>query len=162
MPPSTHTLTFPGAMNERVFWLYVWRVESPKGELLYVGRTGDSASANASSPIKRMGQNLDPKARGNALYSHLQRHGLKPQSCTAFNLVVYGPLFPEEKHWFKHRKSRDKVAALEKELADTLGRSHYCVMNTVHCKKTLDNELWHEVREAFAVHFPKLSRPREQ
>ena len=56
MPASTYTLTFPGAMNARGFWLYVWRIESPKGELLYVGCTGDSASANAASPIKRLGQ----------------------------------------------------------------------------------------------------------
>ena len=76
------------------------------------------------------------RPKGNALYSHLQKHGVKPESCTAFNLVVYGPLFPEEKDWCKHQKPRDKVAALEKELADILKRSHYCVMNTVHLQAT--------------------------
>ncbi len=56
MPASTYSLTMPGAMLERGFWLYVWRIASPIGELLYVGRTGDSASPNASPPFMRMGQ----------------------------------------------------------------------------------------------------------
>ena len=36
MQPGTHLLTLPGAMLQRGFWLYVWRVETPKGEFLYV------------------------------------------------------------------------------------------------------------------------------
>ena len=102
------------------------------------------------------------RPKGNALYRHLKRHGVKPESCTAFNLVSYGPLFPEEDDWCKHQQPRDKLAALEKELADTLRRSQYCVMNTVHCKQPLDNELWLEVREAFAAHFSELDPHREQ
>ena len=43
MPPSINKLTFDGPMNERGFWLYVWKIHHPeKGDLLYVGRTGDS------------------------------------------------------------------------------------------------------------------------
>ena len=34
MAPATHVLTMPGAMLHRGFWLYVWRVETPAGELL--------------------------------------------------------------------------------------------------------------------------------
>ena len=60
MTPSIHELTFPGPMTKRGFWLYVWRIQSPEGELLYVGRTGDSSSAHAASPIERMGQHLAP------------------------------------------------------------------------------------------------------
>jgi hypothetical protein len=36
---SMHCLTLPGPMLQRGFWLYVWRVQTPKGERLYVGRT---------------------------------------------------------------------------------------------------------------------------
>ena len=64
MVAQVHELTFPGAINEGGFWLYVWRIESPIGELLYVGRTGDEASANAASPVDRMGGNLDEKTKG--------------------------------------------------------------------------------------------------
>ena len=49
MTVSTHTLTLPGAMIERGFWLYVWRIKSPVGKLLYVGRTGDNSSPNAAA-----------------------------------------------------------------------------------------------------------------
>ena len=38
---SLRTLTFPGGTTQRGCRLYGWRVKPPKGELLYVGRTGD-------------------------------------------------------------------------------------------------------------------------
>ena len=125
MPTSTHVLTFPGAINQRGFWLYVWRIDSPEGELLYVGRTGDEASPNASSPIKRMGQQLDPKSSANMLYRHLIGKGIQPASCTGFEMVAYGPMFPEAETMAQHREPRDKVAALEKKLADTLQDAGY-------------------------------------
>ena len=71
MSASTHTLTFPGAMTERGFWLYVWRIMSPIGELLYVGRTGDSSSPYASSPFARMGQHLGNNKNQNMVRQHL-------------------------------------------------------------------------------------------
>ena len=156
MSAATYVLTFPGAINQRGFWLYVWRIKTPKGEWLYVGRTGDSSSANASSPIKRMGQHLDPKSKGNALYRHLQGRGVEPESCTEFKMIACGPWFPEEKDFCLHKKPRDTVAALEKRLADTLRSVGYDVLNTVDSTKELDNNLWHEVRKAFAAHFDKL------
>ena len=156
MPATTHVLTFPGALNERGFWLYVWRIKSPKGELLYVGRTGDSSSPNASSPIKRMGQHLDPKAKSNMVHRHLKSCGVRPESCDAFEMVAYGPLYPEEDDFSKHKKPRDAVAALEKKLADSLRDAKYNVMNKVNSKKDPDNCLWAKVHEAFVDHFPNL------
>ena len=158
MPASIHKLTFPGRMNQRGFWLYVWRIESSKGTLLYVGRTGDSSSPNASSPIRRMGQHLDPKGRGNMLWRYLKDKDVSPETCSECTLVAYGPLFPEEKHFWRHREPRNKVAALEKKLADTLLRVGYRVMNTVDCKHAPDKNLWHDVREAFSTDFPKLAQ----
>ena len=55
MKASTHTLTLPAAMLERGFWLYVWKVETPAGEYLYVGRTGDNSTPYATPPYQRMG-----------------------------------------------------------------------------------------------------------
>ena len=96
MPPSINKLTFDGPMNERGFWLYVWKIHHPeKGDLLYVGRTGDSSSPNAASPIKRMGQHLDPKSKGNMLHRKLKKRCIEPVSCPNFELVSYGPLFAE-------------------------------------------------------------------
>ena len=155
MPASMHTLTFPGVMNERGFWLYVWRIESPKGELLYVGRTGDESSANAASPVDRMGGNLDEKGKGNRLRHHIEKH-IKLERCTSFQLISYGPLWEEQKDWSEHKWRRDKIAALEKKLADTLG-FHYKVMNKVLCRRSLDESLWREVHQAFTVNFPKLA-----
>lgn len=159
MPVEIHTLTFPGAVAEQGFWLYVWRIKTPQapnGELLYVGRTGDESSPNASSAIKRIGQHLDPKHSANMIYRHLTRRGIEPASCAEFKMVAYGPIFPEEKIMRKHKEPRDKVAALEKELAETLENAGYDVMNTVNCRRPLDQELWEEVRDAFADHFCKL------
>jgi hypothetical protein len=57
-----------------------------------------------------------------------------------------------------HKPIRDVVAALEKALADELGRCGYNVLNPVSCKKVLDQRLWGDVRRAFARHFPKLAQ----
>ena len=162
MSASTHRLKFPGAMTERGFWLYVWRITSDKGqELLYVGRTGDSGSPRASSPFTRMGQHLGTNEKNNAIRRHLENKGVKPEAC-AFEMVAHGPLFPEAKDRTEHVKPRDVVAALEKELAETLLRGGYKVLNNVKSKKALDTDLWDEVCAAFAVHFPKLGRASGQ
>ena len=178
MPASVNVLTFPGPMNERGFSLYVWKTEhKEKGELLYVGRTGDSSSPNASSPIKRMGQHLDSKAKGNSLYQWLEKNAVTPELCTTLTLVSYGPLFEEiqdtcqepmdevtkrEKLMALHKVPRDKVGALEKGLADTLARVGYLVMNPVNGESDTNSTLWSEVLEAFIPHFPKLNKARKQ
>ena len=71
-------------------------------------------------------------------------------------MVAFGPRFPEEGNMDQHKSPRDKVAAVEKKLADTLRSAGYTVMNTVNCRRPLDQELWEEVRDAFANHFCKL------
>ena len=155
MTASIHQLTFPGPMTQRGFWLYVWRIQYPQGELLYVGRTGDNASPNAASPIKRMGQHLDAKNLGNALRRHLRHQDIEPEDCDHFELIAYGPMFPEETTWTEHIPPRDIMAALEKKLADSLEANH-TVMNKVYAKKKLDAKRWEQVREAFAEHFQDL------
>ena len=176
MSPSIQSLKFSGHMTKRGFSLYVWEINHPdKGKLLYVGRTGDTSSPNASSPIRRMGQHFHPVNRGNTLYRWLRSKEFEVdlESCTSFKLVSYGPIFeeikpdgsePKEKAkargalMERHKRPRDVVGALEKGLADTLSDVGYTVMNPVRGNSDRASHLWHEVLAAFAPRFPKLKR----
>jgi hypothetical protein len=156
MVANTHKLTIPAAMLARGFWLYVWRAETPKGEYLYVGRTGDNSSPYATPPYQRMGQHLGHQKTQNALRKHLEERGIAPERCLVFHLTAHGPLFPQAKDMEAHKKPRDIVAALEKALAYALREAGYEVMNTVHCRKPLNPDVFANVRAAFSAHFPKL------
>lgn len=162
---SSCRMTLPGPMLQRGFWLYVWQVETPKGEMLYVGRTGDSSSPNATAPYTRMGQHLGFAKTQNALRRHLKGQGLQPEDCAAFHLIAHGPVYPEVSKdegldraalMVRHKPVRNLVGAMEKALADGLVRAGYMVMNTVACRHAPDEEVWTSVRGAFSAHFPKL------
>ena len=161
MPAQTYdTLQFDGAMTQRGFWLYVWRIATDEGkEWLYVGRTGDSSSPYASSPIQRMGTHFARNSKANTMLSHLEDKGAAPKT-SKFEMVAHGPLFPEGKSE-EHKKRRDKVAALEKALAEALQCGGYEVLNPVNSNKPLDLALWKEVSEAFAERFARLCRSGE-
>lgn len=165
MAPATHILTLPGPMLRRGFWLYVWRVETPRGELHYVGRTGDNSSPHATAPYTRMGQHLGSVETQNALRRHLEKRGVGLEACV-FHLVTHGPLYDEvtkvegatrQALMAAHMPLRDIVGAMEKALADELAAAGYTVLNTVSCKWPLDPALWVPVQAAFAKHFPKLN-----
>jgi len=143
-------------MLHRGFWLYVWRVEAPGGEYLYVGRTGDSSSPNATPPYQRMGQHLGHRPNQNALRTHLEKRGVQPEHCTKFHLIAHGPLFQEAEDMDAHRAPRDIVAAMERALAEELTDAGYEVMNRVNSNQPLDHALLATVRDAFAAHFPRL------
>jgi hypothetical protein len=162
---STCTMTLPGPMLQRGFWLYVWQVETPKGEMLYVGRTGDNSSPHATAPYTRMGQHLGFAKTQNALRKHLLSRGVEPESCAAFHLIAHGPVYPEVAKeegldraalMARHKPLRDHVGAMEKALAESLARAGYKVLNTVAWNHALDEDAWTAVRAAFADHFPKL------
>lgn len=155
---DTHTLTMPGKMLERGFWLYVWRVVTPKGDMLYVGRTGDSSSHKAAPPYARMGQHLGHVKASNALRSHLERRGIEPERCREYDLIAHGPLFSEQQCMDTHRGPRDIVAGLEKRLADVLHASGYDVLNTVNCRKPVDEALWKSIELSFVEYFPKIGK----
>ncbi|OAV49269.1 hypothetical protein A6U98_13580 [Rhizobium sp. WYCCWR10014] len=162
---SLHRLTLPGPMLQRGFWLYVWRVQTPKGERLYVGRTGDSSSPHATAPYTRMGQHLGFSKAANSLRRLLTEAGVEPENCHQFELISYGPIFPEigmtkdqlrADQMLRHIPVRDKVAALEKQLRDALVAAGYSVLNVVHSRKNCDAAQWSAVRDAFTEHFPNL------
>lgn len=167
-PAATCTMTLPGAMVQRGFWLYVWRVETPDGDLLYVGRTGDNSSPHAVAPYTRMGQHLGFQKNQNALRKYLEGEGIKPEECSALHLIAHGPIYPQiegDKSTKAARKAlmpahdvpRKAVAAMEKALAVDLKAAGYAVMNPVHCGATLDTVAYAPIRAAFAEHFPKLA-----
>jgi hypothetical protein len=172
MTAGTYTLTLPGPMLHRGFWLYVWRVVTPNGqELLYVGRTGDTSSPNASPAYIRLGQHLGYAKTQNALRRHLTGRGISPEECSEFDLVAHGPIHPEVAkpadyhHNDKavnadlmkvHKPVRDIVGAMEKRLAEDLSTAGYEVMNKVHWKPTITEAEWLPIRDAFAETFPKL------
>ena len=126
------------------------------GELLYVGRTGDSSSSNAATPFARMGQHLGANERQNMVRRHLERRGVSPEDCTSFELIAHGPIFDEAQDWQAHTERRDVVATLERALADGLKLSGYVVLNEVRDRHDLDVRRWATVREAFAAHFQNL------
>ena len=161
-----HRLTLPGPMLQRGFWLYVWRVHTLKGERLYVGRTGDSSSPHATAPYTRMGQHLGFSKAQNSLRRLLTESGVEPETCGQFDLISYGPIFPEigmtkeqlrNEQMVLHTPERDQMAGLEKKLRDALVAAGYKVLNVVHSKKPCDAVQWNAVRLAFANHFPELA-----
>ena len=155
---STYDLRFNGELLQRGFWLYVWEVTPPTGAaLLYVGRTGDSSSANAQSPFARMGQHLGFAKTSMMLRKHLDGRKVDPKACK-FRLVSHGPVLPEaeNQNMDLHRSRRDIVAAMERALCEELKAAGYDVLNTVNSRKALDNNAFASVRMEFAKHFPRL------
>lgn len=141
-----HQLSFGGAVLERGFWLYVWRVTSGKHKFLYVGRTGDSSSRFAASPFARIGQHLDlkPQASANMLLRHIRTRGLDPQRCS-FKLFAVGPVFPEQETLSAHRKYRDIIAPMEAALAQHLRAKRHDVCGNHSSKHPLDNKLFAQI-----------------
>ena len=162
---STWKTTLSGPMLQRGFWLYVWQVETPKGEMLYVGRTGDNSSPHATAPYTRMGQHLGFQKTQNALRKQLKKRDVEPEECHAFHLISHGPIYPEvekrdsdtrEVLMERHMPPRNLVGAMEKALAEALASAGYDVLNEVKWSHPFDEAVWATVREAFSEHFPKL------
>lgn len=158
MTAAVHLVEFDGALVRRGFWLYVFEATAPDGgRFLYVGRTGDSSSFNAQSPYRRLGQHLGTAATTSQMRKHLEKKGLEPEACR-YRFVAFGPVFAEgpTKDRESHYPLRDKVAAMEKGLANRLEAAGYLVLNDVRSRKALDEDAFRPVVAAFAEHFPKL------
>ena len=154
--PSLCELSFSGDLLRRGFWLYVWEVTPPRGRrLYYVGRTGDNSSINAQSPFNRMGQHLGFAKNSSMLRRHLGKYHVDPSRCR-FRLVAYGPVLRETQDRALHFTRRDKMAGLEKALADAMRASGYEVMNDVKTHQTADKALLAKVVTQFRARFPRL------
>jgi hypothetical protein len=153
---QTYMIALDGRILRRGFWLYVWEVIAPtREEFLYVGRTGDSSSANAQSPFNRMGQHLGFLQTSSMLRNHLSKRDVRPEQCI-FRLIAHGPIVDEADGMEAHKECRDLIAALEKKLTEDLAAAGYEVMNEVKCTKPLDEEMYATVRAAFRVEFHRL------
>ena len=152
---KSYKMKFDGAVLERAFWLYVWDIKAPKAEYLYVGRTGDSSSPRAASPVSRISQHLDfgPKAKGSSIVKRLAEKEIKPSSCS-FEMLAIGPLFPEQKLFASHKLFRDKMATLEHRLAHHLRTLGYDVLGTHRLGSELDEEWFEQVLAIIAERFP--------
>ncbi len=151
----SYCMSFSGQLLKRGFWLYIWRIDKPNSRHLYVGRTGDSSSPHASSPFKRIGEHLDVRrgSKGNALGKQLRRAGLDSHDCT-FEMVAFGPIFPEQPTFEEHVPLRDKMAALERAVADELRRRGYTVLGTHPRVGVSDASLFDDIRQVLDSKFP--------
>lgn len=154
---KSYTMSFKGNVLIRGFWLYIWKIQTAQELYLYVGRTGDSSSANASSPFARIGQHLDfkPHAKGNSIAKQLKKIYIEPCKCS-FDMIAIGPLFPEEDNFEAHKSIRDKMARLECELAGYLKNHNYNVLGNHNSKKKLDEKLFSQITSIVKLHFPQI------
>ena len=145
-----HHIRFSGAILERGFWLYIWRIQSDTRTFFYVGRTGDSSSKYAASPFSRLGQHLDVRqtATANMLLRHVRKMGLDPLACN-YELIALGPLFPEQPTLDLHREIRDRIASIEAELASYLRAKGLEVVGNHLTTNIADPRLFAEVLRAF-------------
>jgi len=145
-----HHIRFSGAILERGFWLYIWRIQSDTRTFFYVGRTGDSSSKYAASPFSRLGQHLDVRqtATANMLLRHVRKMGLDPLACN-YELIALGPLFPEQPTLDLHREIRDRIASIEAELASYLRAKGLEVVGNHLTTNIADPRLFAEVQRAF-------------
>jgi hypothetical protein len=151
-------MSFDGALLNRGFWLYVWEIKTSRSCHLYVGRTGDSSSANAGSPFMRIGQHLDfrPNAKGSSLARCLRKAGVTPSECT-FEMVAIGPIFPEQKDFSSHKLIRDILAALESKLAAELRARGYNVLGSHGRPAESDPDLYVQVLVHVSSRFPNTT-----
>jgi hypothetical protein len=155
-------MEFNGKLLKRGFWLYIWDIKEDRQRHLYVGRTGDSSSPNASSPFRRIGQHLDTRlnAKGNALGRQLKLAGIDAESCT-FEMIAIGPLFEERDTMHEHKPLRDETAALERALADELKRRGYSVLGSHPRANNPDEKLLSQVIAKLEMAFP-LQREKSE
>lgn len=147
MTINGYEMGFEGEVLQRGFWLYVWEIINKGNTYIYVGRTGDSSSPNASSPFNRIGQHLDfrANAKGNSLAKRLREKGIEPKK-SKFRMLALGPLFEEKKLFDEHKPLRDKMATIEYEIAEHLRNMNYEVLGTHHKGTDVSQNVIEELR----------------
>lgn len=158
MSKTLHKVMIPPEILKRGFWLYIWVIALKGGRVVhYVGRTGDSSSSNAQSPVSRISGHLGPNKNANALQRHLGTHGIDFTDCVALEFVAHGPLEDEVENWDDHILRRDRTHALERDLCKEMKAAGYEVMNDVTCRLPSDLCAWDCVRTAFSERFDRLT-----
>jgi len=158
---DSYRMTFDGAVLRRGFWLYVWKIKQEDDVYVYIGRTGDSSSPNASSPFVRISQHLDfrPNAKANSMGKHLCHRRIRPDACS-FEMLAIGPLFREARDMGSHRPRRDKVGAAEKVLAQLIRERGYCVLGRHSSRTEPSRTIVRRIEALVDAEFPpRASRP---
>lgn len=147
---KVHRISFDGGLLERGFWLYAWLLQSGSDKAVYVGRTGDSSSRFAASPFSRLGQHLDvrPSATANMLLRQVHKLGWDPLNCR-YELVAFGPIYPEQPDLTAHRSKRDIIAPLETELAMLFKADGFNVVGSHGKQRPADEKMLTQVKVAF-------------
>lgn len=147
---KVHRISFEGGLLERGFWLYAWLIQCGSDRAIYVGRTGDSSSQFAASPFSRLGQHLDvrPSAKANSLLRQVRSMGWDPIKCK-YELVAFGPIFPEQPDLDSHRVKRDIIAPLESHLAQLFKNAGFKVVGSHGKQYAVDQEISKQVEKAF-------------
>lgn len=147
---KVHRISFDGGLLERGFWLYAWLLKCGAEKAVYVGRTGDSSSQFAASPFSRLGQHLDvrPSATANMLLRQVRKLGWDPLECQ-YELVAFGPIFPEQADLVQHRSKRDIIAPLETELALLFKNEGFNVIGSHGKHRAADQRLLEQISRAF-------------
>jgi len=152
MSINTHYMKFNGEVLERGFWLYVWEIIEGSAVHLYVGRTGDSSSAHASSPFNRIGKHLDfrANAKGNSLAKRLNEAHINPKE-SKFRMLALGPFFPEQETFEAHKPYRDQMVTFEYELSRHLKKIGYSVLGKHHPGAKVKEAALNEVKSKVMV-----------
>jgi hypothetical protein len=159
MTAELHHCSIPIGLLKRGFWIYVWKVETPPGDIVhYVGMTGDTSTYNPQSPFKRAADHLGFNDNSNPLRKYLSKWGHDLESCRALDLVAYGPLYEVPQDATAYGRVRGKVAALEKALSAALRAAKYEVVHPdPGCRFEYEPAKLSEMLAAFAKHFPELA-----
>ena len=147
---KVHRISFHGGLLERGFWLYAWLLKNGGERVVYVGRTGDSSSQFAASPFSRLSQHLDVRssATANMLLRQVRNLGWDPLVCE-YELVAFGPIFPEQASLAEHRVKRDVIAPLETALASLFREQGFTVVGSHGRQRDTDPALFKQVERAF-------------
>jgi hypothetical protein len=106
-----------------------------------------------------MGQHLGFRKESNAVRRHLKARGIEAEQC-GFRLVAHGPILGEGANDEVHRVRVEIVASMERALAEAMRTAGYNVLNTVRCRRLLDQELFAGVLKGFWEKFPKLKKEK--
>jgi hypothetical protein len=156
---TSYAMSFHGEILQRGFWLYLWDVRTGRERYMYVGRTGDSSSANAASPFQRIGRHLEFRgnAKANSLSRQLKAVAADRSKCS-FEMTAIGPLFEEQGTLEEHKPYRDRVGALETALAQRLRDRGYKVISTHTAGQVPELELWQEVCRIVDEKYPDIQK----
>lgn len=152
---ESYDVEFSGSILRRGFWIYVWHVTTGSGgQMVYVGRTGDTSSPNAQSPFRRIGQHVDPnpKSKSNALARNLRKNGIDPVFCH-FKFTALGPIYEERQDMKSHVPFRNKAAALERKTADWFRDMGYEVLGSHPRRRNIDENVWRFIEDELKIRF---------